>query len=188
MAPTIASISDTEKWETGINITTTDIKEIKAFIDQRLSIYKENRWKEFDLQESFIDDFETFTRDIFDELGKDRLKRIRNYLRENNIYIKKEVKKLIIDGLLEIIYESTPLKQPTNNLSPNNPPPNNPPLNNTSYNKFITRIPIQITEAIDKLTLQESFGRKITYLTRFYINKIKYSGEQDNFDFKFKIF
>ena len=70
MAPTIASTNDTEKWETGINATTIDIKKIKIFVDWRLSIYKENRWKGFDLWESFIDDFETFTRDILDKLGK----------------------------------------------------------------------------------------------------------------------
>ena len=34
------SAIDTEKWETGINITVTNIKEIKAFINWRLSIYK----------------------------------------------------------------------------------------------------------------------------------------------------
>ena len=33
---------ETKKWETGINITITDIKEVKAFVDWRLSIYKEN--------------------------------------------------------------------------------------------------------------------------------------------------
>ena len=34
---------DTEKWETGIDATVTNIKEVKAFIDWRLSIYKKNR-------------------------------------------------------------------------------------------------------------------------------------------------
>ena len=33
---------ETEKWETGIDATVTDIKEVKAFVDWRLSIYKEN--------------------------------------------------------------------------------------------------------------------------------------------------
>ncbi len=45
----MASTIDTEKWETGIDATATDIKEIKAFVDWRLVIYKENRWKGFDL-------------------------------------------------------------------------------------------------------------------------------------------
>ena len=71
--------TDTEKWETGINATTTDPKEIKAFVEWRLLTYKENGWKGFDLWESFVDDFETFTKDILDNLGKDRLKRIRDY-------------------------------------------------------------------------------------------------------------
>jgi hypothetical protein len=37
------SAIDTEKWETRINATVTDIKEVKAFVNWRLSIYKENR-------------------------------------------------------------------------------------------------------------------------------------------------
>ena len=34
------SVIDTEKWKTGINATVTDIKEVEAFINWRLSIYK----------------------------------------------------------------------------------------------------------------------------------------------------
>ena len=43
------SVIDTEKWKTGIDATATDIKEVEAFIDWRLSIYKENKWKGFNL-------------------------------------------------------------------------------------------------------------------------------------------
>jgi hypothetical protein len=38
------------------------------------------------------------------------LKRIRNYFRENNIYIKKEVRKSIINDLLGAIYELISIK------------------------------------------------------------------------------
>ena len=40
---------ETEKWETGIDATVTDIKEVKAFINWRLSIYKKKGWKGFNL-------------------------------------------------------------------------------------------------------------------------------------------
>ena len=65
------SAINTEKWETGINATATNIKEIKAFVDWRLLIYKENRQKGFDLQESFINNFKLFIRDILNNLSKD---------------------------------------------------------------------------------------------------------------------
>ena len=45
----MATSANTEKWETSINTTATNIKEIKAFVDWRLLIYKENGWKGFDL-------------------------------------------------------------------------------------------------------------------------------------------
>ena len=64
------SAIDTEKWETGINATATDIKEVKAFINWRLLIYKKKGWKEFDLWESFVNDFKSFIKDILNGLQK----------------------------------------------------------------------------------------------------------------------
>ena len=43
------SAIDTEKWKTRINVTITDIKEVKAFINWRLLIYKKKGWKGFNL-------------------------------------------------------------------------------------------------------------------------------------------
>src|ERR1700723_2628166 len=106
------SVMDTEKWETGINATATDIKEVKAFVNWRLLIYKKKGWKGFDLWESFINDFESFIRDILNNLGKDRLKKIRDYLRKNRVYVRKEARKSMADGLLGTIHEPTPLKWP----------------------------------------------------------------------------
>ena len=65
------SVIDTEKQKTGIDATVTDIKKVRVFVDWRLSIYKENRQKGFDLQESFINDFKSFTKDILNSLSKD---------------------------------------------------------------------------------------------------------------------
>ena len=65
------SAIDTKKWETGIDATVTNIKEVKVFIDWRLLIYKKKGWKGFDLQESFINDFKPFIRDILNNLSKD---------------------------------------------------------------------------------------------------------------------
>ena len=65
------SVIDTEKWKTGINATVTDIKEVKVFINQRLSIYKKKEWKGFDLQKSFINNFKLFIKDTLNNLNKD---------------------------------------------------------------------------------------------------------------------
>ena len=65
------SAMNTEKWETGIDATVTDITEVKAFVDWRLSTYKKYGWKRFNLWESFINDFKLFTKDILDNLSKD---------------------------------------------------------------------------------------------------------------------
>ena len=64
------SAIDTEKWETGINATVTDITEVKAFVDWRLSTYKKYGQKGFDLWENFINNFKLFTKDILNSLSK----------------------------------------------------------------------------------------------------------------------
>ena len=118
------SAINNEKWETGIDATTTNIKKVKAFIDWRLSTYKENRWKGFNLQESFINNFKLFIKDILNNLSKDQLKKIRNYLCKNSVYIWKEARNSIADSLLGTIYKPTPLKQPADD--PTDDPTNDP--------------------------------------------------------------
>ena len=78
---------ETEKWETRINATATDIKEVKAFINWRLSTYKKKGWKRFNLQKSFIDNFKLFIKEILNNLSKDQLKEIRDYLYKNGVYV-----------------------------------------------------------------------------------------------------
>ena len=65
------SIIDTEKQKTRIDATAINIKEVKAFIDQHLLIYKKKGQKGFDLQKSFINNFELFIKDILNNFGKD---------------------------------------------------------------------------------------------------------------------
>ena len=52
------------------------------------------------------------------------MKKIRDYFYKNSIYIQKEVKKLIINSFLRVIYKPTPLKWPIND--PTDDPTNNP--------------------------------------------------------------
>ena len=65
------SVINTKKQDTEINVTVTNIKEVKAFVNWRLSIYKKNRWKGFNLQENFINNFKIFIKDILNNLNKD---------------------------------------------------------------------------------------------------------------------
>ena len=67
------------------------------------------------------------------------MKKIRDYLRENGVYIRKEARKSITDGLLGVIYEPTPSKWPTDDPTddPTDNPTNGPaddPTDNTTDN------------------------------------------------------
>ena len=83
-----------------------------------------------------------FIKDILNDFSKDQLKEIRDYFCENGVYIQKEAKKLIADGLLGVIYKPTPLKWPTNdsiNDSTNGPidGPTNGPTNSPTNNLIL---------------------------------------------------
>jgi len=135
-----------------------------------------------------------FIRDILNNLSKDRLKEIRDYLCENRVYIRKEARKSIADGLLGAIHKPTPLKwpadDPTNDPTngPTNDPTNGPTNDPTNDPTLALPLLPTTTQATDQLALQGSFGREITNLAKLYTDEVKYSSEQDNFDFKFKIF
>ena len=197
------STIDTEKQETRINATATDIKEVKAFVNQRILIYKEKGQKGFDLQESFVNDFKSFIKDILNDLGKDRLKEIRDYLYKNRVYIRKEVRKSIADGLLGAIHEPTPLKWPIDDPTdgptdgstddptdgPTDGPTDDPTDDSTDDPTdgpaddptptlpLLSTAPVRITQAVDQLALQGNFGREITNLAKLYTDEVKYSGE-----------
>jgi hypothetical protein len=113
------------------------------------------------LWESFVDDFKTFTKDILNNLGKDQLKRIRDYLCENNVFIQKKARKSIAEGLLVTIYKPNLPKWPTaDNSTPNNVTHNNDLIPDTLTPKdaalalpstatVLTLTPAQIIQAID---------------------------------------
>ena len=65
-----------------------------------------------------------FIKDILNNLNKDWLKEIKNYLYKNRVYIWKEAKKLITDSLLRAIHKPTPLKWPADDPTDN--PTDNP--------------------------------------------------------------
>jgi hypothetical protein len=130
------------------------------------------------------------------------LKKIRDYLRENGVYIRKEARKLIADGLLGAIHKPTPLTWPTDDPaddptddSTDDPTPALPSLSTAPVQIIqptlaitLTPTSARITQAIDQLALKGNFGREITNLAKLYIDEVKYSSKQDNFNFKFKIF
>ena len=90
------------------------------------------------------------------------MKKIKDYLYENGVYIWKEARKLITDGLLGTIYKPTPLKWPAddsvNNFTDNpanNPaddPANNPTDDPTPALLLLLTAPVQTTQPIATAT------------------------------------
>ena len=123
------------------------------------------------------------------------MKEIRDYLRENGVYVRKKARKSIADGLLGTIYELTPLKWPTDDSAnkPTNDSAGNPtddsaddptddsaddPTDDSTLALLLpSTAPVRITQAVDQLALQGNFGREITNLAKLYTDKVKYSSK-----------
>ena len=110
------------------------------------------------------------------------MKKIRDYLRKNGVYIRKEARKLIADGFLGVIHEPTPLKWPTDDPTdgPTDSPTDDPaddPANDPTDDPTPATLTLTPTQAIDQLALQGNFGREITNLAKLYIDEVKYFGE-----------
>ena len=77
------------------------------------------------------------------------MKEIRDYLRENRVYIRKEARKPIADSLLRAIHEPTPSKWPTNETTD---PTNDPTDNTTLALPLLPTAPVQAIQPLNTLS------------------------------------
>ena len=78
------------KWKQGTSKPSEASKEeIEQFIYWRIDRYKEFGWKNEDLSEAYASDFQCFTKDEFDKCNEDPIRKLRDILWAQGIYIKK---------------------------------------------------------------------------------------------------
>ena len=92
------------------------MEEIAAFIKWTFTYYKEKQWKDYDLWEGFLDDYCSFTLEIFQNCDINTIKGIREYLRRNGVYVQKSRGTEVAKILLEFLQENEPAKWPANDL------------------------------------------------------------------------
>ncbi|RKF82229.1 hypothetical protein GcM1_173008, partial [Golovinomyces cichoracearum] len=135
---------------------------------------------DYSLWEAFVYDFEGFTKTTFDNADKDLLRKFRDFLRSNGVFVFKQhewtdedIRDQMNDaqGLnSNIITHSNSIIKPFQNTSQINSPIKT--KNDSSQTKP------QISTS----------GRDLVNLMKMYDRKLKYSGFQDGFDFKLTIF
>ena len=204
--PSIASTS-TKRWRNGIDLETADNDEVEGFIEWRIKVYKREEWRGKDLWEVFEDDFEGFKKETFQGGGKDATRELRDCLWANGVYVPRD-RKLTTANLELVLNEYqewpaddkegpiqeliTPSQQPylpqtlptfaapdererTLRLSPEKGEPSAQPA-------FARTVP----QARD--TRRNGYGKELAMLLKMHGEEHKYSGENDNFDYKYQIF
>jgi len=95
------------------------------------------------------------------------LKKIRDYLYKNRVYVRKEARKSIADGLLGTIHEPTPSKWPANNPTndPTNDPTDGPADDPTPALPLLPTAPVQAIQPSNTLSTPTPTSARITQAT-----------------------
>jgi hypothetical protein len=202
--PSIAS-ANTKRWRNGIDLETADNDEIEGFIEWRIKVYKREEWRGKDLWEVFEDDFEGFTKETFQGGGKDATRKLRDCLRAKGVYVPKDRK--LITANLELVlneYQEWPADDkegPIQELITPSPylPPTLPTFTAPDERERTLRPPSEegepsaqpafartVPQARD--TRRNGYGKELAMLLKMHGEEHKYSGENDNFDYKYQIF
>lgn len=197
----------------------------------RLSRWMKHRFKDYDLWETFQEDFSNFTLDDFKRIEKDAKKDLRNYLRTSGIYVSKNghiapalmavlqqkeptpwsiddvlecmrkgerFDSVIIDNLLQTHRVALAQTQNTFTHTPST-------VQSLAFaqDQSPQAVPQAASQAVPQTVLQAApqpvpqtvpqaspYGhtKELTQLAKLYTDDLKYSGDNDNFDLKLRIF
>jgi hypothetical protein len=206
------------EWRDRSIIASKPTEEIAAFIKWTITYYKEKHWKDYDLWEGFLDDYCSFTLETFWNYDINTIKDIREHLRQNGVYVQKSRGIEVAKILFKLLQENEPAKWPANDLpqaitpattapAAATPTITTPAIQSTSTTPASTTPAVfathrqdtlsqidNITEETSQLNLQpqpivtQDYSRQIATLSKLYTDEMKYSGQKDNFDFKFEVF
>ena len=79
--------------------------DINGYIAWRIAIWEDSRYRDRDLWIAFIDDFDDFKKDTFDIASKDYRIKLRDYLRANGVFVRKQPRLSIVSELCNVLME-----------------------------------------------------------------------------------
>jgi hypothetical protein len=213
---------DLSKWKRGINAAELDTDEINAFIDWKLTEYNKDKWRDDNMWEVYLEDFNTFTVDTFKACQQTLIRKLRSHLRSNGVWVKVDRRVTVAQSLFETLGEEDPTewsntemreqlkkegfnsyrlpsfqrqtslsRSPTPTAPPAPPPASELPPELPSIEQPVDTPETPTQEfATPSATLPATsgFGKELANLAKLYTEESKYSGEDDNFDYKLTIF
>jgi hypothetical protein len=64
--------------------------DLNGFISWSIDRYEDEKWRNYELWEAFVEDFIDFTETLFQLAGKDYLRKLRSFLRANGVYVHRQ--------------------------------------------------------------------------------------------------
>ena len=182
---------------------------VTGYIAWQLSVYKSRRYRDFNLWEAFVEDFEGFEKSTFDIADRTWVRDLRNHLRANGVFVYKQARLSIATQLCKVLAEDSPHKWTQEEI-------NEQVESDEGFNSILVgpqsyvatsltpssqdikqpigqpvEQPITQPTAAHRLPNQvpgQQYGRELSTLVKLYTDKQKYGGSADSFDFKLTIF
>jgi hypothetical protein len=181
--------------------------DINGYIAWRIAIWTDSQYRDRELWIAFIDDFDDFKKDTFDIASKDYRSKLRDYLRANGVFVRKQPRLSIATELYNVLAEEEPHKwtmdeivEQANTVQGLNSILRQPqalptipsiPRNPIHATTTIPALPAAVTTIIPvppSTTTITGHGRELGNLAKMYQDKMKYGGAMDSFSHKLTVF
>jgi hypothetical protein len=163
--------------------------DINGYIAWRIAIWEDSRYRDRDLWIAFIDDFDDFKKDTFDIASKDYRIKLRDYLRANGVFVRKQPRLSIVSELCNVLMEDEQHKWTKEEIEDQ--------INSAhGFNSILkSRLPAILTTPATTMTIPAPTGVTTTVpslattitghgreLAKMYESKMEYGGALDSFD------
>jgi hypothetical protein len=202
-----------KKWETGIDLTSTTT--VTEYLKFKLLEYEYYNFKDDDLWEQFKEDFKAVTEEILKGCSQPTIRKLRTFLRHQGVWIAKDKHITVARSLYNTLHEEDQAQWSKEDILEHiktNGPFNSYKLNKESGITIDLSVnPSKHTSIIDQdeagtmdqdeagtmdrdesgatdAMQSKNYGKELANLAKLYTADAKYSGENDNFDYKLTIF
>jgi hypothetical protein len=202
-----------EKWGKGIDLDAANTKttDIDEFIRFKLLEYDVLNFRDTDLWEAYKEDFGSFTLTAFKSCNQHLIRYLRLHLRTNGVWVQHQLGTTVPESLFSTTQEEDPIEWTESELRAHLDAFgefNSVRINNILKRRGITNLPsssqvVPLTRQGNPLGdlaivagrtqepgrgLENGFVEELLNLQEMYTEEEKYSGENDNFDYKLLIF
>ena len=185
--------------------------DLNGYISWRIDLYEQIfRYRDYNLWEAYVEDFEGFTETLFQAASKTYVRKLRDFLRANGVYVHRQARVSMAKELFKVLQEDEPhewTKEEIENqinssdgfnsfLKSRFPAISTTPAIVTTVPPPPTTVTTTIRPAVVTTTTSApptvatitGHGRELGNLAKMYEDKMKYGGAMDSFDHKLTIF